>query len=79
MTDVDSFLPARAEVLIIKFDVVFASEELRCLAHEIMLLMNAVEKRARKCLKAILARIARRLSQTPCITHAAAAVGQTFG
>ena len=56
-------------------DAVGTGKKLRCFPHELMLLIDAVEKRRRKRIKPILSGKACRLLQAPAIAHTASPVG----
>ena len=79
MADVDALLPAGAEVLVVEGDAVFLGEVLGGAAHQVVLLVDAVEERRGEGVEAVFCGEAGRLLEAPGVTHLAAAVRQGLG
>ena len=79
MADVDALLPAGAEVFVVEGDAVFLGEVLGGAAHQVVLLVDAVEERRGEGVEAVFRGEAGRLLEAPGVAHLAATVRQSFG
>ena len=78
MADVDALLPAGAEVFVVEGDAVLCRKMFCGAAHEVVLLVDAVEERRGEGVEAVLRGKAGRLLEAPGVAHGAAAVRQGF-